>query len=149
MARMASDSRRISGLTGQAMNVMKKPGIAIFGAFLLALGFAGGAAARTLDGSLKHVMSFELPIVELDVDSAARGIAEGWLVKAVRAATRGARFDLKGDDYTLYVRISTLPRDGICFSPIDMEAYYDGELPLPNYPKGNHAKSRHGKTVRS
>ncbi len=119
---------------------MKKLGYSVFGAFLLALGFAGAAAAQTIDGSLKHVMSFELLIEELDADSATCGITEGRLIKAVKAVTRGAEFNLKGNDYTLYVRVSTLPQDGSCFSAIDMEAYYYGELPLPNYPKGNHAE---------
>ncbi len=114
--------------------------ISIFGAMILALATVGTAAAQTEDRSLRHVKSFDLLIEQLDDDSAACGITEGKLIKAVMSATSGAPFDLKGNAYTIYVRVSTLPEGDNCFSSVDMQAYYYGELKLPNYPKGNFAE---------
>lgn len=101
---------------------------------------AAGAQAQTIDESLRGVTRFDILVEQLDADSAACGITEDGLAGAVRAAARGAGFALDGYDYTLYVRVNTLPKRGDCFSSVDMEAYYYGRLALPNFPQGNNAE---------
>ena len=120
--------------------MITKLAISISGAMIIALATVGTAAAQTEDKSLRHVKSFDLLIEQLDDDSATCGITEGKLVKAVMTATNGAPFDLNGNAYTIYVRVSTLPEGDNCFSSVDMQAYYYGELKTPNYPKGNFAE---------
>ena len=124
----------------EVRTVISKFAISVFGAMILALAAVGIASAQTEDKSLRHVNSFELLIEQLDDDSATCGITEGKLIKAVKSAASGAPFNFKGNAYTLYVRVSTLPEGNKCFSSIDMQAYYYGELVLPNYPKGNFAE---------
>lgn len=133
---------------------------AIAGLWLAAWG-VGSAGAQTVDKSLKGVGNFELLIEELDDDSATCGITKRGIARAVKKGAKGAPFKIGGENYNLYVNVLTLPRDGNCFSSVRIQAYYYGEVVLPNYPKGNFAevalwengtititgKSEHGKDV--
>ena len=114
--------------------------VSVLGATLIALATAGAASAQTEDKSLRRVMSFDLLVEQLDEDSATCGITESKVANAVKSSSRGAPFDLRGNEYTLYIRITTVTLENKCFSNIFMEAYYYGELILPNYPKGNYAE---------
>jgi len=98
------------------------------------------AGAQTIDRSLRGVTSMDLLIEQLDSDSAACGISEEALTRSVTRGTQGAGFTLDGYDYTLYVRVNTLPRNGDCFSSVDIETYYYGAVVMPNFPKGNNAE---------
>lgn len=115
--------------------------IAIPAAALTALlAGATGAGAQTIDGSLRGVASMDLLVEQLDADSAACGITHDGLSRSALRGAEGAGFTLDGYDYTLYLRVNTLPRSGDCFSSIDMEAYYYGEVVMPNWPQGNDAE---------
>lgn len=104
------------------------------------LAIAPEAGAQTIDNSLRGVTKLDVLVEQLDGDSAACGITESGLERAVDRGAKGAGFTLDGYDYTLYVRVNTLPRNGDCFSSVDMEAYYYGEIVMPNFPRGNHAE---------
>lgn len=113
----------------------------IIGAALSALLAApAGAGAQTVDTSLRGVTGMDVLVEQLDSDSAACGVTEAGLERSVALGARGAGFTLGGYDYTLYVRVNTLPRNGDCFSSIDMEAYYYGRVAMPNFPQGNNAE---------
>lgn len=115
--------------------------ISTLAAALLALVAAAPmAGAQTIDHSLRGVTKLDVLIEQLDSDSDACGITESGLERAVAKGARGAGFTLDGYDYTLYVRVNTLPRNGDCFSSVDMEAYYYGEVVMPNFPQGNNAE---------
>lgn len=112
----------------------------IAAALLALLAAPAGAGAQTIDNSLRGVTSMDVLIEKLDSDSAACGISEDALTRSVTQGAQGAAFTLDGYDYTLYVRVNTLPRNGDCFSSVDMEAYYYGAVAMPNFPKGNNAE---------
>lgn len=100
----------------------------------------GSAGAQTTDSSLKGVKNFELVIEELDDDSATCGVTEPGIIKATKKGVKRAPFKLGGKEYALYVQVTTLPQDDKCFSAIYVQAYYYGEMPLPNFPEGNFAE---------
>lgn len=109
-------------------------------ALVALLAVPAGAGAQTIDHSLRGVTSMDVLIEQLDSDSAACGISEDSLTRSVTQGAHGAGFSLNGYDYTLYVRVNTLPKNGDCFSSVDMEAYYYGAVVMPNFPKGNNAE---------
>lgn len=100
----------------------------------------GSASAQTVDRSLKRVNNFNLLIGELDKVSAACGVTEPGLIKAVKKGVKRASFTLGGENYDLYVQVISVKKSGECFSSITVQAYYYGELVLPNYPEGNNAE---------
>jgi hypothetical protein len=107
----------------------------------IALGAANGASAQTVHETLRDVNNLEIAIEPLDADAQFCGISGENLVKAVREGSQKAGLKLDGYDYSLYVRISSLPRESDCFSSIDVEVRYVGRLPLPAYPKGNRVRA--------
>jgi len=120
-------------------------GIYAFFAGILVVGMALGAAsesrAQTIHGTLRDVINLEMAVEPLDADARACGISEAKLTDAVRNGSRSAGYNLDGYDYSLYVRISSLPRETDCFSSIDVEVRYAGKLPLPAYPNGNRVRA--------
>lgn len=112
--------------------------IAMFG---LVLCTANGAAAQTRHGTLRDVNNMEIAVEPMDADAKACGITVSGLTEAVRKGAEGAGFALESYDYTLYLRISSLPSKADCFSSVDIEVRYAGKLPLPAYPKGNFVRT--------
>jgi hypothetical protein len=110
----------------------------IFGLVLCA---ANGASAQTVYGTLRGVTNFEIAVEPLDADARGCGVSEAKLTEAVRSGSKNAGFNLGGYDYSIYVRISSLPRESDCFSSIDVEVRYVGKLPLPEYPNGNQVRA--------
>lgn len=98
------------------------------------------AHAQTANGGLKGITNFGLQIERLDADSAACNITETVIVKAVRAGSKGTPFKYNGYNYVLKVSVSTLFRGLECFSSVDISAYYQGRVVLPEYPKGAYSK---------
>lgn len=119
---------------------MRKLLVALAAGLSFAAMSAGSAGAQTVDGSLKGVKKFELLIEKLDEDSATCGITESGLTKAAKKAVKRAPFKLGGEEYSLYIRTTTLPLDGKCFSSVIIQAYFYGQIVLPSYPKGNYAE---------
>jgi hypothetical protein len=109
--------------------------------FGLALCAANGASAQTIYGTLRGGTNFEIAVEPLDADARACGVSEARLAEAVRNGSEKAGFNLDGYDYSIYVRISSLPRGSDCFSSIDVEVRYVGKLPLPEYPNGNRVRA--------
>lgn len=113
-----------------------------------ALAFAGVAlfstsatVAQTVHGTLRGVDNVELALEPLDSDARACGIRKTDLIQAVREGVDDASFGLDGYDYALYLRISSLPKETDCFSSIDIEVRYTGNMPLPAYPRGNRVRA--------
>jgi hypothetical protein len=98
------------------------------------------AHAQTANGGLKGITNFGLQIERLDSDSAACNITETMIVKAVRAGSKGTPFKYNGYNYIFKVSVSTLFRGLECFSSVDVAAYYQGRVALPEYPKGAYSK---------
>ena len=114
--------------------------IAAFVVALVTVAGSQGAGAQTLHGSLKGVRVLDPLIEQLDADNATCGIALDGLYAAIQAGVKDAGFKIGDSDYTLYLRVSTLPQRGDCFSSVDMKVYSYAKLVTPNYPKGNQAK---------
>lgn len=112
--------------------------ITVFG---LALCVANGASAQTVHGTLRDVTNLEIAVEPLDSDARACGQRMTDLTEAVKKGAEKAGFALDGYDYALYLRISSLPRQTDCFSSIDIEVRYVGNLPLPAYPNGNRVRA--------
>jgi len=98
------------------------------------------ARAQSGEGLLSGVTGVEPFILPLDKDSAACGIDEGRIRQALNEATTDAPFALNGRDYVLFVRLSSLPKQGDCFSSIDLGVYWEGDVPLPASPDGIRGK---------
>lgn len=98
------------------------------------------AAAQSGDGLLRGVTGVDPFILPLDKDSATCGIDEDRIRKALDEATAGAPFAMKGSDFVLFVRLSSLPKHGDCFSSIDLGVYWEGKVALPDSPDGVRAK---------
>lgn len=103
---------------------------------------AGGsdADAQSDDGLLRGVMRLDPFILPLDKDSATCGIDEGRIRQVLGEATADAPFALDGRDYVLFVRLSSLPKHGDCFSSIDLGVYWEGSVALPDGPESARAK---------
>lgn len=117
------------------MNFAKK--FPVIATFTLIIFTAGGAPAQTVNGTLRDVDKLMIAIEPMDDDARACGISESRLTKTVTEVAEDAGFTLNGFDYTLYLRISSLPTATDCFSSIDIDVRYVGNLPLPAYPQGN------------
>lgn len=100
----------------------------------------GTAGAQTVDGSLRGADKFNLLIGDLDKNSAACGITGPGLTKAANKGVKRAPFTLGGEEYDLYVQVTSMRKDGECFSSVAVQAYYYGEITLPAYPEGNNAE---------
>ncbi len=98
------------------------------------------AHAQTASGGLKGIKNFGLQIERLDADSAACNVTETMIVKAVRAGSKGTPFKYNGYNYVFSVSVSTLFRGVECFSSVDVAAYYQGRVVMPEYPKGAYSK---------
>lgn len=109
--------------------------------FGMAMAIANGAGAQTVHGTLRDVTNLEIAVEPLDSDAKSCGISETTLADAVRDGSENAGYNLDGYDYSLYVRISSLPRESDCFSSIDVEVRYVGKVPLPAYPGGNRVRA--------
>lgn len=106
------------------------------------LAASGVASERALsdDGLLQGVTRLDPFILPLDKDSATCGIDEGRIRQVLGEATAEAPFGLNGRDYVLFVRLSSLPKQGDCFSSIDLGVYWEGDVSLPASPDGIRAK---------
>jgi len=121
---------------------MKFNGITvILATALLCLG-AGRAGAQTEGGLLYGVERLDMFVMPLDADSETCGVTETKIKATVGKAVAeiGAPLSLDGRDYVLFVRLSSLPKGGDCFSSIDLGVYWEGSVPLPDYPDGSRAK---------
>ncbi len=116
--------------------------LSIMAGFALAVAVVApaGSPAQTANGGLKGITNFGLQIERLDADSAACNITETVIVKAVRAGSKGTPFKYNGYNYVLSVSVSTLFRGVECFSSVDVAAYYQGRVVMPEYPKGAYSK---------
>lgn len=124
-----------AGLTGSTSGVNKAPMINFIRVLSLALAFFGPglsvAFADAAPGSLRQVERMSLDIAPLDEDSAACGVTRGRITASVREFVAKAPFKMDGEKYILLVRISSLPKDGDCFSSVDLGVYYKGRIALP------------------
>lgn len=105
----------------------------------VAAGLPPGDAAAA-ERPLAGVRDFTVMIEHLDEDSAACGITGEALAEAIESETAGAPRGAGGKGVTLYLRVSTLPKDGNCFSSVDIEAYYFGVLGRSDRRAGAEAK---------
>jgi len=96
--------------------------------------------ARSDDGLLRGVTRLDPFILPLDKDSATCGIDESRVRQVLDTATAEAPFGLDGRDYVLFVRLSSLPKHGDCFSSIDLGVYWEGDISLPEGPQGVRGK---------
>lgn len=104
---------------------------------LLTFGLGITAAfGQTTAGVLRKVEQMSLDIAPLDEDSETCGITRGRITDSIRDMTADAPFKLGGDRYILTVRMSSIPKDGECFSSVDIGVYYRGALALPGRPEG-------------
>jgi len=123
-----------------AVFVMKFMGFAAVLAVALVGAGSLDANAQSGDGLLRGVTGVEPFILPLDKDSATCGIDEGGIRQVLGEATTDAPFALDGREYVLFVRLSSLPKQGDCFSSIDLGVYWEGDVPLPDSPDGIRAK---------
>lgn len=98
---------------------------------------ANNVSAQTRHGTLRDVASLNVALEPLDADAHGCGVSELELNDAVQAGAVNAGFTLDGYDYELYLRVSSMPEESLCFSSVDMEVRYNGKLKLPAYPLGN------------
>ncbi len=110
------------------------------GLLLCAIAGAWYASSQAAERPLAGVGDFTLLIESLDEDSAACGITGTALKDAIESESGEASFRAGEKAVTLYLRVSTLPKDGNCFSSIDMEAYYFGVLARTDRRAGGEAK---------
>ncbi len=114
----------------------------IAGTLLVLLGPAGvtPAGAQTDEGLLRGVTRLDPFVLPLDKDSETCGITDGGVREVLAEAAKGAPFGLNGREYTLFVRLSSLPKQGDCFSSIDLGVYWEGGVALPGNPRKTRAK---------
>ncbi len=98
------------------------------------------AAAQTIDGTLAGISRLALQIEPLDADADECGIDRNLLADAVSVEAESGGLTVGGYDFMLYLRISSLPRGGDCFSSVDMEVRYFGTMPLPGQPEGTRVR---------
>lgn len=94
------------------------------------------ARAETDAGALRDVENLFLEIAPLDEDSGLCGITRNRIAQSVRREVAETPLKLDGVRHILLIRVSSLPKDGECFSSIDLGAYYKGKLALPDRPDG-------------
>ena len=99
-----------------------------------------GVHAQTQEGLLRGVTSLDPLVLPLDRDSDTCGIQEDRVRQVLNVAAADAPFRLDGDEYVLFVRLSSLPKQGECFSSIDLGVYWEGRVGLPANPDGIRAK---------
>ncbi|UCH74760.1 MAG: hypothetical protein JSU82_02580 [Rhodospirillales bacterium] len=112
---------------------------ALFGAFLAGIAMPCGGASSD-EGLLRGITHLDPHVLPLDRDSAACGIDAKRVDQALREAMAQAPFGTDRGDYVLFVRLSSLPKHGDCFSSIDLGVYWEGGVPLPDSPAGVRAK---------
>lgn len=98
------------------------------------------ANAQSNDRLLRGVTGVDPFILPLDKDSETCGLDAAHVRRVLNEATTDAPFRLDGRDYVLFVRLSSLPKRGDCFSSIDIGVYWEGDVPLPGSPRGVRAK---------
>jgi len=96
--------------------------------------------AQTEEGLLRGVKRLDPFVLPLDKDSETCGIKDSLVRQVLNEAAAGAPFSLDGREYVLFVRLSSLPKQGECFSSIDLGVYWEGSVALPGEPGGIRAK---------
>ena len=119
------------------MKLFKIAAIAV--AILAATGIAR-SQAQTPEGLLRGVAQMDPFVLPLDKDSETCGIKEDLVRQVLSEATTAAPFSLDGREYVLFVRLSSLPKQGDCFSSIDLGVYWEGNVNLPGDPNQTRAK---------
>lgn len=107
---------------------------------LPALWWTVPASAQSGEGLLRGVTRLDPFVLPLDKDSETCGITDGGVREVLAEAAKGAPFGLNGREYTLFVRLSSLPKQGDCFSSIDLGVYWEGGVALPGNPRKTRAK---------
>lgn len=98
------------------------------------------AQAQAEHGLLRGVERLEPYVLPLDKDSETCGIKADDVRQLLNEAASEAPFSLDGTDYVLFVRLSSLPKHGDCFSSIDLGVYWEGDVALPESTGATRAK---------
>ncbi len=109
---------------------------------VVALVGTGGPEAhgQTGEGLLRGVTELDPFVLPLDGDSETCGIKDANVRDVLNEAMAEAPFGLGGRDHVLFVRLSSLPKQGECFSSIDLGVYWEGRVALPGNPDGIRAR---------
>ncbi len=107
---------------------------------LVSISCCVAAPAQTQEDLLRGVTRLDPFVLPLDKDSATCGIRDSDVRQVLNDAAADAPFSLEGREYVLFVRLSSLPKQGECFSSIDLGVYWEGSVALPGNPGGIRAK---------
>ncbi|MDH3230423.1 MAG: hypothetical protein OEN55_11580 [Alphaproteobacteria bacterium] len=99
-----------------------------------------GVQAQADEGLLRGVKRVDPFVLPLDKDSATCGIEDSLVKQVLTEAAADAPFSLDGREYVLFVRLSSLPKQGECFSSIDLGVYWEGRVTLPGNTSAARAK---------
>lgn len=133
-------SAEVENTRGEERIPMRLARIAGIAALLLAASGVIPVRAQSDEGLLRGVTRLDPFILPLDKDSETCGINESRIRQVLEKAAAEAPFGLDGRDYVLFVRLSSLPKKGDCFSSIDLGVYWEGDISLPESPESVRAK---------